>query len=252
MLRRILFAAGVAAALGFAIQAEAGPMTFSGPFSFSGHGISGSGAITVGPYTAPSDTTDGLGRHDPASAFRVLSITGTVTDAALGWTNLPITGLLPVSPTAERDSPLDPFVPTSLSYVGGTLKTNSFSYDDLYYPDGAPIVCEFNFTGTSVDPFGMAFTVQGGDIVDLWGDGNFGNGGPLPSDRFLTYGVGVLASDWATNPTPQLVNQFAGVSASFAVPEPGSGGLIAAGLLLLVGFTMGPGAIRDRRRKATA
>lgn len=246
MPRRILFAAGVAAALTFALQANAGPLDFTGPFAFSGTGISGSGTLTVGPYTAPSDPNPLCGtagnnpcRHDPSSAYRVLSITGSVTDASLGLNDAAITGLIPANPANERDPTFDPLVPASLSFVGGTTLGTYFSYDDLYYRDGAPIVCAFPFTGTALDPFGIAFTVTGGDTVDLWGDGNFGSGSP--PGGYLTYGVGVLSGDKI------LYNQFNDVSATFDVPEPGSGWIFAAGLLLLAAFSMGSGALRRRR-----
>lgn len=250
MTKKILLAAGVAAALTFALRAEAGPIQFSGPFQFSGSDISGSGTITVGPYTPPADPNPLCGtagqnacRHDPPSAYRVFSISGTVTDASLGLNNAAITGLVAVNPANERDPTFDPLVPASLSFVGDS--NVYFSYDNLFYPNGAPIVCDFPFTGTSIDPFGIAFTVAGGDTVELWGDGNFGPGGSL------TYGVGVLAYDSsAIEPYSQPVNQFAGVSARFDVPEPGSGALVAVGLLLLLGFTMGRDALR--RRKAGA
>lgn len=251
MLKKILFAAGLAGALTFALRAEAGPIEYSGAFSFSGTSISGSGMITVGPYTPPSDPNPLCGtagnnpcRHDPPSAFQVFSISGTVTDTALGLNGAAITGLVPASPANERDPTFDPLVPASLSFIGGTTPGTYFSYDDLYYPHGAPIVCDFPFTGTSLDPFGIAFTVAGGDTVDLWGDGNFGSGSP--PGGYLTYGVGVISGDTI------LSNQFNNVSATFDAPEPGSGALIAAGLLLLLGFTVGPDALRRRQRRCKA
>jgi hypothetical protein len=247
MLKKSLLAAGMIAALSFALRVQATPIEFTGTFEFSGVGISGMGTLTVVPDVSPADPNPLCGtagqnpcRSDPAIAYRVTDISGSVSDAALGLSNAAITGLVPTSPANERDPTFDPAVPSSLSFVGDS--SVYFSYDNLFYPDGAPIVCAFPFTGTSVDPFGIAFTIAGGDTVDVWGDGNFGPGGSL------TYGVGVLSYDAsASEPYSQPVNQFAGVSASFAVPEPGSGWTFAAGLALLAGLSMGSGALRRRR-----
>ena len=73
------------------------------------------------------------------------------------------------------------------------------------------------FRDIPVDVFGMAFTISGGDTVNVWGDGKFG------PDGSLTYGVGV------TNGAPTLDYQFDGVSAQ--VPEPATLFVFTAGLI---------------------
>jgi len=82
------------------------------------------------------------------------------------------------------------------------------TYNNLFFPNGSPIDCDFPFSGTFVDVFGMAFTVAGGYTVNLWGDGDMNGPGTT------TYGVAL------TQGSTQLVYQFAGVDA--AVPEPSS------------------------------
>lgn len=222
-------------AAAFGAQAHATVVSFT----FSGAGFNSSGQLTITPNTSPADPNSNCGtagnnpcRADPVGAYAITNITGTFTDAQDGIFNAAITGLVPTSPTNERDAIFDPLVPTSLSYIdypGGAL-----SYNNLFFPHGSPIDCNFPFDGTFVDVFGMAFTVAGGDTAVLWGDGNmFGNG-------TTTYGVGV------TDGTQGLAYVFAGINAS-ATPEP------STWLMMLVGVGgLGLGLRRARRQTAPA
>ena len=240
MARGILFAGGLIAALVLGQQADANVI----PFQFSGQGVSGSGTFTVVPNVSPPDPNPNCGtpgnnacRQDPPGAYRISGISGTFSDSNIGISNAAITGLVPTNPANERDPTFDPLVPASLSFVGSQTDPKAyFSYDNLFYPNGAPIVCSYPFTGTFLDPFGTAFTITGGATVDFWGDGNSGPG------HSLTYGVGVLNDG---RPFMKLDNQFSGVSAT--VPEPGSLWLLATGLVLLSAFTIGSGTFRRRR-----
>lgn len=154
-------------------------------------------------------------------AFMLIGISGTFSDSSIGINNATITGLVPISPANERDPQFDPLVPTSLSFIDFTDENPpavvGLSYDNLFFPGGNPIDCDYPHSGTLLDVFGAAFTVSGGDTVVLWGDGDL-NYGPL------TYGVGV------TNGVERLDYKFAGIS---SVPEPASFWLFAPGLLLL-------------------
>jgi hypothetical protein len=194
---------------------------------FSGPGVSARITFTGVADVSPPDPNPNCGtagnnpcRHDPAGGYMLTGISGTFTDTNAGINNAAITALVPISPTNERDLVFDPAVPTSLSYIDFTNESPpgaGLSYDDLFFPGGNPIDCDYPFDGTLLDVFGAAFTVTGGDTVVLWGDGDF-LFGPL------TYGVGV------TDGTNELDYQFSGLS---SVPEPQSLWLLASGLLLL-------------------
>ena len=233
------------AALTFGAQAHAAVYSFQvsgGPFSVQG-------LLAVQPNVSSPDPNPLCGtagndpcRSDPAGAYRITGISGSFTDAADGIFNAPITGLIPISPSSERDpllgGPFDPLVPSSLSFLDASPVDipggNYLSYNNLFFPGGSPIDCDFPFAGTFVDVFGVAFTVQGGYRADLWGDGDlFGPG-------TATYGVGVM------NSSGILTSQFAGVSGSAAaVPE------ASTWLLLLMGFgALGYGLRRARRPAA--
>jgi hypothetical protein len=236
---------GLIAALSFGVQAHAAVFSFQvsgGPFS--AHGL-----LTVEPNVSPPDPNPNCGmlgndacRADPTGAYRITSIKGSFTDTADGIVGASITGLIPISPANERDpltgGPFDPLVPSSLSFMDSSpvdiLGGNFLSYNNLFFPNGSPIDCDFPFVGTFVDVFGLAFTVQGGYRVGLWGDGNeFGPG-------TTTYGVGVMNSGGILN------YQFDGVGGSAAaVPESATWGL------MLVGFGS-LGAVLRRRRGQVA
>ncbi len=130
------------------------------------------------------------------------------SDTADGIANAAIGSLIPISPGNERDPVFDPLLPTSLSFVDYAPPSGFFSYDNLYFSAGSPIDCgTFPFTGTFLDDFGTAFTVAGGYIVNLWGDGD------LHGPGTTAYGVDVVR-DGAL-----LSSSFDGLSGS-AVPEP--------------------------------
>jgi len=210
------------AAMAFGPQASADVVAFG----FSGGGLNGNGLLTVAPDVAPLDPNSSCGtpsnnpcRTDPPGAYAITGITGSFSDSALGIFDAAITGLVPISPANERDPSFDPLVPSSLSFIDYTNEPtpgDALSYNNLFFPDGSPIDCDFPFSGTFLDVFGMAFTIAGGDSVVVWGDGDmFGPG-------TTTYGVAV------TDGINELAYQFAGVDA--AVPEPSSFALLGVGL----------------------
>lgn len=213
------------------------------PFAFSGGGFSGSGSLTVVPNTAPADPNPDCGkvgndacRTDPDSAYAITAITGTFSNAVNGIVNAAITGLVPTNPARQRESPFDPLLPSSLSffdYAAPVLPDFSgyFSYDNLFYPDGSPVVCtDFPFVGTLLDNYGVAFTIDGGYTADLWGNGDFNGPGTTTYGFILTQGDALL------------IDQFAGVN--MAVPEPASLALFGIGLLGMV--------LASRRRVAVS
>ncbi len=223
----------VIAAMAFAPQANATTVV---PFQFNGGPFSGSGYFSIVPNVAPADPNPNCGtlgenpcRTDPPGAYAITGITGTFSDVALGIVNAAITGIVPINPAPPRDAIFDGLVPSSLSFVD--YAGGAFTYNNLFFPTGSPIDCNFPFFGTFVDVFGVAFTVAGGYTVDLWGDGNFNGPGTT------TYGVSV------TDGTSLLGTQFAGVDAT--APEPASLALFGAGLV-------GVMARRKRAKRAAA
>lgn len=222
-MRKIFWAAGTAvAAIALAQQARAEVI----PFSFGNGVVEGSGLLTFVPNVAPPDPNPNCGtagnnacRTDPAGAFAITAITGSFSDGADGIVNAMITGLVPISPANERDTKFDPLVPSSLSFID--FPGGSFTYNNLLFPDGSPIDCDYPFSGTFLDVFGTAFTVDGGYTVDLWGDGDFPGLGP-------TYGIGVSDANGGLYYTPNGVNM--------AVSEPGSLALLGTGLIGLFGL----------------
>jgi hypothetical protein len=221
MFTRFVAAGALAAAVALASSAHAAVSRFE----FSGSGVSGSGWFTIVPDVSPPDPNPLCGtpgqnacRHDPPSAWKITGVTGTFSDPAAGIHNAAITGLIPISPADERDPKFDPAVPTSLSFID-ISPGNSLSYDNLFFPSGSPIDCAFPYTGTYVDPFGAAFTVAGGYIVGLWGDGDYLGTGTT------TYGVALVQGE------NELFYQFSGINGG--VPEPATWGLMLLGVGLL-------------------
>lgn len=214
---------GAIAALAFAAQASAAVVTFS--FS-NGGGVSGGGTFTTVPNVSPPDPNPLCGtvgqnacRADPVGAYKITSISGTFSDTADGITNAAITSLIPISPANERDAVFDPLVPTSLSFHDFPgPPANAFTYNNLFFPAGSPIDCDFPYTGTFLDVFGLGFNVAGGYAVNLWGDGD------LHGPGTLTYGVRV------TDGTRFLVDQFDGVTAAASIPEPSTWMVMLMGL----------------------
>jgi hypothetical protein len=234
MFIRFVAAGAFAAAAVLASSAQAAVSHFE----FSGLGVSGSGTFTIAPDVSPPDPNPLCGtsgqnpcRADPASAWKITSVTGTFSDPANGIFNAAITGLVPISPADERDTTFDPAVPTSLSFFD-YAPGEYLSYNNLFFPSGSPIDCDFPYTGTMVDVFGALFTVSGGYTVGLWGDGDMDGPGTT------TYGVAVVQG------ANELVYDFSGISGG--VPEPATWGL------MLLGVGLVGARLRGRRQLALA
>jgi hypothetical protein len=225
----------LAAALVGALAAAPGARADVWRVDFNGAGFSASTSITAIPNVAPPDPNPDCGtpgnnacRTDPAGAWRITGISGRFRDANLWIVDAAITGVVPINPTGPRDPVFDPLVPSSLSYIDFLNESPpslpGLSYNNLFFPGGAPIDCDFPFAGGLLDVFGAAFTIDNGDVVVVWGDGNL-DFGPQ------TYGMAV------TDRIDRLDYAFAGVTAT--VPEPASAGLLALGLAALVGWRRG-------------
>lgn len=212
----LLAAAAAFGVLAFGPQVEAAVI----PFTFSGAGITGSGNFTVGPDLV-------LG--DPANALAITGISGTFSDSNAGIVNANITGIVAINPF----SPKDPLAPTSFSKFAVTNPVppgDAVSYDNLVYLDGSPITCtDYPGSGGFLDVYGVLFTLDNGDTVDLWSNGR---GPHLPP---LNYGAIVI------DPTDTIVDNQSGLAAS--VPEPAAISILGIGLLGL--------GLLGRRRSAS-
>ena len=197
----------LAAALAIALAAPASAATVDLPFI--GQGINGTVHLTYGPAT---DATY-------PNAEIVTAISGTVSDANIGILNAPILGLVPVNfATPEPTNLLAPHDFSRFPVAAGLPADNhgSLSYDNLYWPGGAPpTASDYPFGGGVLDIYGLAFSIGGGKIVNLWSDGDTGAG--------PDYGIAVATADLS------LDYAFQGIS----VPEPASAALLGAALLAL-------------------
>ena len=115
------------------------------------------------------------------------------------------------------------------------------SYDDLFYPDGSPLVCnpsEYPFSGGFLDIFGVLVTLDNGDVVDLF------SWGVIPDGPSLNYGLSVLTGSDSEGWTS--VDYLSDVRA--AVPEPDFMWLFGAGVLGLFSWRRSSGLRRASHR----
>ncbi len=130
---------------------------------------------------------------------------------------------MPINPV---NPPVGAPAPVSLSYLFVTNPPpfdTAISYDNLFYPGGSPITCaDYLLSGGFLDVYGALFTLNNGDVVDLWS-----NGAGL--DTPLSYGAGVINA-------ANTVIDYQSDGVSMGVPEPGSLWLFGSGLLGLLAW----------------
>ena len=213
---------GLVAAAGWA-QATTTTLNFTAP------GVSGSVELTYGTTT---DAKYPSGKY-PETAYEITSIGGTFSDSnnGLAILNAPIVGLFTLTKTGPAD-PANIGAPADMSTIVVSDPSNllpfgpSVSYDNLYWPGGAPITAwvaaEWPFFGGPLDVYGVMFQINVGtadtpviDDVDLWFNGI---GAPLGT---MGYGVAVLAD----SDTPVVLDYVAG-----SVPEPSTWAMMALGI----------------------
>jgi hypothetical protein len=170
--------------------------------------------------------------------FKITSVSGTFSDATLGISNAPITSLVPSSPTPPLDTnPPNTLAPHDFSHfaVATGLPTDSLgfiTYDNLFWPDGAPPTANnFDGHGSVLDIYGLLFGIGDGRVVDLFSNG-VGNG---PGNA--VFGVVVATAE------TQLDRVAGGVTAT--VPEP------STWAMMLLGFAgLGFAGYRKSRKAA--
>jgi PEP-CTERM motif len=239
------FVAAAAAMVGLVAAAGSAEATTT-TLNFTAPGVSGSVELTYGIAT---DAKYPSGMF-PETAYEVTGIGGTFSDSnnGLGIVNAPIVGLYTLTKTGPAD-PANVGAPADMSTIAVSDPSNllpfgtSVSYDNLYWPEGAPITAwvamEWPFFGGPLDVYGVMFQINVGtagapiiDDVDLWFNGISAPVGTMG------YGVAVLAD----GDTPVVLDYVAG-----SVPEPSTWAMMALGFVAL-GFV----GRRATRRAAAA
>ena len=193
--------------------------------NFIGPGVSGSLMLTYGVAT---DATY-------PEAYEVTGISGTFSDSnnALNIVNAPVGPLVPIKHDAPHaDNLLAPNDFSRFAVASGLPPINGgfLTYDNLFWPGGSPpTASDYDAHGGFLDIYALMFEIGGGRVVNFWSNGEFGG--------VVDYGVAVATADEA------LDYVEGGVSATAAIPEPGSLWLLASGVL---------GLLFWRERAATA
>lgn len=196
-------------------------------FSFTGPGVSGTIELTYGMATDSKYS----------QAFEVTGISGFFSDSnnSLNIVNVPVGPLEPINhATPEMSNTLAPNDFSRFAVTSGLpMDNNGFlTYDNLYYPNGSPQTADdYPGAGGILDIYGLMFDIGGGQVVDLWSNGDFGSG--------PDYGVAVATS--ATS----LDYVSGGVSLAVATPEPGTLALFGFGVVGILFW-------RKRSRRATS
>lgn len=197
-------------------QARAG--TYNTTFSFFGRGVSGLINLTYTENTSPP--TAYPGHTDPASAYKVTGISGTVTDTnnSLNLIDEQISGLVQITSDSAPE-PTNLLAPASFSKFKVAMGLpqedhGTLTYDNLYYPIGSPqTASDYPVHGGFLDIYGLGFTLQNGDFVDFWSNGG---DGPLQGDYGVALATAAQGLDY--------------VGGGVHTPEPATFALLGAGL----------------------
>ncbi len=172
-----------------------------------------------------------LSPYDPAGAQYI-------TGASGNFNGISITGLMALD---QGLAPPGEVLPASFSWIYTT--SGPYSYDNLFYAHGSPLVCPpglagWPFSGGFLDIYGAMFALSNGDYVGLWSDGVMPGG--------LTYGINYFTPTGTPGVYTLSSSQFTGVYA--AVPEPRFIWVVGAALL---GLFMWRRSIEVRKQRAS-
>jgi hypothetical protein len=235
MKAKLLLAAAVVFAAAASVPADATVEAFT----ISGSGISSSFVLTFEP-NANTGILPGTSPNpvDPVGSYVITGITGTFSDSNIGLFDAVITGIVPSN--SSNPQPTNLLAPESFGFypidggrptpAGGTAP--GFSYDNLFYPGGSPrTASDYPFGGGFFDIYGIVFTLEGGDAVNVWSNGIVPRAG-------LSYGVGVTDG--------LSVIDYESPLSLAAVPEPSTWATMLLGFGG-IGFAMR----RSRKRNGT-
>ena len=220
----------VAALAGVALAGEAHAVTIT----FGGPGVHGSLALTIGT-TADARFSN---------AFEITGVSGTFTDTNPGVdiVNASVTGLQAINHATPGDPLNVGFAPNDFSTFAVAsglppISNGVITYDNLFWPGGASQTAfDYPGQGNFLDIYGLAFTISGGDLVDMFSNGVGTGVNPADPDVFgLVVATPAAAVDYVA----------AGVAAS--TPEPSTWAMMIVGFagLCFAGY-------RASRKAATA
>ncbi len=135
--------------------------------SFSGGGVSGSLSLTL------SGATDQI----YGNAYEVTGISGTFSDAnnGLDIVNALVGSLVSITnATPESGNLLAPYDFSRFPVASGLPpdSNGNVTYDNLFWPGGSPQTgSDYPFGGGFLDIYGLMFSIDGGEVVNLWSNG---------------------------------------------------------------------------------
>jgi len=179
MMKKISVLAVLLAA-SFACRVQAGSYNLS----FAGPGVSATIEVTYGPA---------MDANYP-DALEVTGVSGVFTDTnnGLNIVNAAIGALVPI--TRDAPEPSNLLAPNDFSrFAVATglpdMNHGTLSYTNLFWPGGSPpTASDYLVHGGYLDIYGLLFEIEGGFVVNLWSNGDFGIG-------HIDYGVAVVTSD---------------------------------------------------------
>ena len=155
-----------------------------------------------------------------------------ITNASGKFNSATITGVRGIDHTTAPGEVL-PYS-YSLFSIPGYGDHDGVSYNNLFYPNGSPLICfvdgslVYPFSGGFLDLMGVMFVLDNGDFLDLWSFGDTAPGFFGPSwPGGLTYGMKLIQPTGEGGYAVLALPPFANAS----VPEPNFVWLLGAAVL---------------------